>query len=74
MAKNLILFVTCFVLSAGLCAGCADRGYFPGAKSADVIACRDYASRFGAAFVNGQFNDCMQEAGYSRSGRTVPEL
>lgn len=46
--------------------GCAARGYFPGAKSADIIACRQYASQFGAVWVNAEFNACMEEAGYKR--------
>ena len=46
--------------------GCAERGYFPKAKSEDIIACRQYASQFGAVWENLQFNDCMEEAGYQR--------
>jgi uncharacterized protein YceK len=44
--------------------GCATRMSFPSAKTADIIACRHYASRFGWARVNGEFNACMLEAGY----------
>jgi glycogen synthase len=49
-----------------LALGCAERGNFPGAKSADIIACRSYASGFAPVWVNSMFNDCMEEAGYSR--------
>jgi hypothetical protein len=54
------------LLIAFAVAGCASRGRFPGAKSADIIACREYASHFGAIYVNQQFNACMEEAGYER--------
>lgn len=51
----------------GLCVdgwGCAARMSFPSAKPSDIIACRTYASTFGAVWANTAFNNCMLEAGY----------
>jgi hypothetical protein len=49
--------------------GCAARNHYPGAAPEHVIACRDYAADFGSARVNGEFNACMEEAGYTAAPR-----
>lgn len=63
MKKLKISMLLCLLL------GCATRGYFPKAKSSDIIACRQYAAQFGAVWVNLEFNRCMEEAGYSDESR-----
>lgn len=59
----------CSLLVAICVIGCAARNSYPGADPAHIIACRNYSAGFGAARVNGEFNACMEEAGYKPAPR-----
>lgn len=52
------------VVLVGFLTGCAARNYYPGARPADIIACRNFAYQFGPVYDNQEFNNCMNEAGY----------